>query len=61
MGVARVSYRADSHNLIVTLSTEYSLAVGDFIAVQVYTSQDVNVAANGNYSPEFWARWERRA
>jgi hypothetical protein len=48
-------------NSRVEISTLYSLAVGDYVELQVYTSRNINVKANGNISPEFWAIWQRRA
>lgn len=42
--------------LIVT--TEYPLAVGDYVELQAFINEDVNVKAAGNYSPEFWATWQ---
>lgn len=56
----RVSYRAGTYNLAICITTEYALVATDWIEVQVYTSQDVNVTAASNYSPEFWAIWERK-
>lgn len=41
--------------------TLYALTVGQFVELQVYTTSDVNVLSSGNYSPEFWAIWQRRA
>jgi len=38
----------------------YALNVGDFVEVQVTTHYDVHVIASGNYSPVFWAVWQRR-
>jgi hypothetical protein len=45
----------------LSLSTLYSLSAGDYVVAQIYTDEDVDVVANGNYSPEFWAIWQRRA
>ncbi len=45
----------------ICLATEYALAAADYVELQVWTSQDVNVLASGNFSPEFWFRWERRS
>lgn len=56
----RNHYRAETTNLAVSLVTEYALSAGQTLECHVYTSQDVNVSAAANYSPEFWARWERR-
>ena len=43
------------------VGTLYSLSAADYIQVQVYTSNDVDVVASSNFSPEFWAIWQRRA
>jgi hypothetical protein len=43
------------------ISALYSLAAGNFLELQVYTSGDINVLSVGNFSPEFWAIWQRRA
>lgn len=44
------------------ITTEYKLAVGDFVTVQAYQSSGgiLNVDALGNYSPEFSASWVAR-
>jgi hypothetical protein len=40
----------------VSLSTDYLLAVGDYVEIIVFLSagNSLNVEVNGNYSPEFW-------
>jgi hypothetical protein len=44
-----------------SITTFYSLSATDYVEVQVYPANNtVNVAAAGNYSPEFWAIWQRR-
>jgi hypothetical protein len=48
-------------NHAMTASCLYSLVAGNFVELQAYTRDDVNVIAAGNYSPEFWAIWQRRA
>jgi hypothetical protein len=45
----------------IAVSTAYALAATDYVEAQVYTNYDVDVLASGNYSPEFWAIWQRRA
>lgn len=50
-----------SIDLVDSLQTFYSLAVGDYVVAQVYTSNAANVQAVSNYSPEAWAIWTRRA
>lgn len=58
---------SDIENLYVAgdtalaVATFYSLAVGDYVELQVYTNTALSIAASGNYSPEFWAIWQRRA
>jgi hypothetical protein len=43
-----------------SITTLYSLSATDYVELQVYTTGNVNVLASGNYSPEFWAIWQRR-
>lgn len=57
----RNHYRAVAVDLTISLSTLYALSATDYVEVGVYTSQDVDIASGGNYSPEFWAIWQRRA
>lgn len=45
----------------LAVSTLYALSATDFVELRVYTEGDVDVNASGNYSPEFWAIWQRRA
>lgn len=52
-------YTSIDSALVVT--TAYPLIVGDYIELQVIINEDVNVKAASNYSPEFWAIWQRRA
>ena len=49
-----------SENNALSVSCLYSLVAGNFVELQVYTTNDVNVLASSNYSPEFWAIWQRR-
>jgi len=42
------------------ISTIYSLAATEFMEVQVYITDNVNVLQDANYSPEFWMIWQRR-
>jgi hypothetical protein len=44
----------------LSISTLYALSVSDYIEIQVYCSQASTVPSSGNYSPEFWAIWQRR-
>lgn len=50
-----------SINSALDISTAYLLSATDYIELQVFTDEDVNVSAIGNYSPEFYAIWQRRA
>jgi len=43
-----------------SISTLYSLSATDYVELQVYTTDDVNVELQANYSPEFWFQWVRR-
>lgn len=45
----------------IAACTLYALAVGDYLEAQVYDSVAATVPAGANYSPEFWAIWQRRA
>ena len=45
----------------LSIQTLYELAAGDTVSLQVYTNTDVDVVAASNYSPEFWAVWQRRS
>ena len=44
----------------IAVSTVYAITATDYVEAQVYTNYDVDVLASGNYSPEFWAIWQRR-
>jgi len=46
---------------VIAISTVYALTAKDYVELQVYTEGDVNVLADGNFSPEFYAIWQRRA
>ena len=46
---------------VIAISTVYALTAKDYVELQVYTEGDVNVLADGNFSPEFYAIWLRRA
>ncbi|MFO7740831.1 MAG: hypothetical protein R6X31_00810 [Anaerolineae bacterium] len=62
--IERVYLDQDSttaNNISLNLSTLYSLSATDYVVVQVYVGADENVLASSNYSPEFWAIWQRRA
>ena len=45
----------------VSISTLYSLVATNYVELQVYTTDNVNVELQANYSPEFWFQWVRRA
>lgn len=47
-------------NMTIHVSRPYPLDAADYIECQVWTEVNVNVMAQGNYSPEFWAVWRRR-
>jgi hypothetical protein len=42
------------------ISTLYSLSATDYVELMIYTTGNLDVKASGNYSPEFWAIWQRR-
>lgn len=50
----------DALDATISLLTLYPLAVADYVEMQAYSTQALNVLASGNYSPEFWALFERR-
>jgi hypothetical protein len=52
---------SDSGLISFDISTLYSLSATDYIELMIYTEGDLDVKASGNYSPEFWAIWQRRA
>lgn len=52
-------YDAGSNTTLLAVQTLYSLAVGQYVEVQVNVGADVNVAA-ADYSPLFFAQWLRR-
>jgi len=56
-GPVRLNMGAD---FSLSLTTLYSLDAADFVTTQVYTSFDCNILSESNYSPEFWAVWQRR-
>lgn len=43
------------------LTTLYSLSVADYVEVQAWAESALNVQYSAQYSPEFWAIWQRRA
>lgn len=45
---------------VLHIGTLYALAAADYVEVQAYVSEDVNILAGSNYSPEFWCHFERR-
>jgi len=53
-----------SDDFCLTISADYGLVATDFVELQVYTTQDIDIlgsTAAGNYSSEFWFHWVRRA
>jgi hypothetical protein len=57
-GLVRITSTASRS---LSIETVYILSVTDYVELQVYTTMDVDVAVQSNYSPEFWAIWMRRA
>lgn len=45
----------------IPISTLYNLSAGNYIEVQAWAEDALNVQYSGQYSPEFWAIWQRRA
>ena len=45
----------------VSITTMYSLAATNYLELQAWVGSNVNILVTGNYSPEFWATWIRRA
>jgi len=45
---------------VVPLAIDYALAVADYLQLQVYTANDIDILADANFSPEFWFHWFRR-
>jgi hypothetical protein len=61
--VIAMDYQDRNHcyqDIRVALSTMYPLSAGDYVEAQVYTVQDVNIIYTADYSPSFWAVWQRR-
>jgi len=46
---------------VLSVTTLYSLAATNYVELQVFVEADLNILASANYSPEFWAIWQRRA
>ena len=57
----RNEYRAEANDLCISVSTLFQAVATNYLEVQVYIDRDINVLASLNYSPEFWAIWQRRA
>lgn len=58
--IARIRHPAGAASQIdMTITTEYTLAAGDYVEVQLYQNSggNLNTVAGGDYSPEFWWRW----
>ena len=51
----------NTHDMALVISEQYSLAVADYVSMQVFTTWDLDILSAGNYSPEFSATWLRRA
>jgi hypothetical protein len=56
-----VSYRATTYDLHLQVDALYALVATDYVEVQAFTEQNIDVVAAAAYSPEFWAIWQRRA
>ena len=52
-------YVRPNEDSTISVSTLYSLVATDYLAVQVRTDENIDVLASGNFSPEFWAIWQR--
>ena len=50
--------RADVDGTI-TISTLHELLATNYVELQVYTNEDVDINASLDYSPVFWATWQR--
>jgi hypothetical protein len=48
-------------DLALVVSCDYALSATNYVEAQVYTSEDINILATGNMSPEFWFHWFRRS
>jgi len=49
-----------SFAIVLSICTMYQIPAASYVELQVYTNTDVDVLAAGNYTPEFWAMWQRR-
>lgn len=49
----------NASNVPLSISTKYKLAVGDYVELTIFHTAGTNldVGANGNYSPEFGCSW----
>ena len=54
--IAAVEHTAIEFNLV----TLYELAATNYIEAQVYAHSNYDVESSANFSPEFWAIWQRR-
>ena len=50
--------RADI-NAVLSISTLYQILATNWVELQIWTSEDVDIKASLNYSPFFWATWQR--
>lgn len=55
------TYRAETHDLVMSISTDYALSATDYVELQAYTNQSIDAEAVSSYAPVFWAHWFRRA
>lgn len=48
-------------DMALAVTTVYDMVAGQYVELEVYHSQGRDAMADGNFSPEFWAMWLRRA
>lgn len=51
----------NTHDMGMAINAQYNLAATNYIEMQVYTTVDINILSQANFSPEFGATWLRRA
>lgn len=57
---SRTALFGEALDTAVIVSVLHSLNVASYVEVQAQCTQALNVLVTGNYSPEFWAMWQRR-
>lgn len=62
-GDGYAAYPAASISGTFDITTLYALAAGDYVELQryAYTNSPAGVLVAANFSPEFWAMWQRRS